>query len=40
MNVPKDHAPLLNGNAEYMREVRQLFEEAGIRAITGPLPSR
>ena len=38
MGVPKDHSLLLNGNANYMREVSRVFKDAGIRAVTGPLP--
>jgi hypothetical protein len=36
---PGDLRTILEGNAEYLRELKALLDEKGIRAFTGPLPS-
>jgi hypothetical protein len=38
VDIPQDLNVLLQGNTEYLREIKALFEAGGVKAWTGPLP--
>ena len=38
VNIPKGMQILLQGKADFLREVSQRMSEAEIKAVTGPLP--